>query len=295
MKPPVFEYFRPETLDEAVGLLDRYSGDAKVLAGGQSLIPLMNFRLARPEYVVDINAISDLEYIREEDGVITIGAMTRQCTIERSELLAGKCPLLVETTKLIGHSSIRHKGTIGGSIAHADPAAEYPAALVALDAAVKVVGSDGARIMPAGELFLTYCTTTLAPNEIITEIRVPIPATAGGWAFEELTRRHGDFAIVGVAALVQVEDGVCHEARIALAGVGPTPIRCNDAEAALEGNPLNDEALEHAGALASAAAQPEDDVHASASYKQAMVAVFVQRALRRARERAGRERDATQY
>lgn len=292
MKPSAFEYFRPTSIDEAVGLLERYDFEAKVVAGGQSLVPLMNFRLAAPAYLVDTNGISDLSYIRRTDGVIALGAMARQSEIEDSPVVAESCPLLHEATKLIGHRTVRNRGTIGGSIAHADPSAEYPTVLLALDGEVVVRGPAGERVIPARELFLTICTTTIAPNELLTEVRLPVLPAGTGSAFVELNRRHGDWAIVGAAAVLTVgKEGECSDARIAVAGVGGTPIRCSEAEDILEGRGLDETLFEEAAERAAAAVDPVDDLHATADYKRAMVKVFVGRALTLASERCRRMPD----
>lgn len=293
MKPRAFEYFRPRTQDEALELLERYAPEAKVLAGGQSLVPLMNFRLAQPRYLVDTNGITDLSYIREVDTGLAIGAMTRQAAIEDSPFVAARCPLLMEATRLIGHRTIRHLGTIGGALAHADPSAEYPAVLMALDGAVTVRGPRGERVIRAADFFISFCTTALASNELLTEVRLPSLSSGTGWAFTELSRRFGDYAIVGVAAVISVDrGGRCTDVRIALAGVAPTPIRCHDAEESLRGNVATEEVLKEVAAASAAAAAPERDVHASAAYRKAMAAVFVERALRTALRRARSTSDA---
>ncbi len=288
MKPAPFEYHRPRTRGEALELLARHAGEAKPLAGGQSLVPLMNFRLARPGRLVDLGAIGDLAYIREQDGALRIGAMTRQAEVEDSPLLATRSPLLVQASRWIGHRTIRNRGTVAGSLAHADPSAEYPAALVALDGVVVASGPAGERSVPARELFVSYCMTSLDPAELITEIRVPATAPRTGTAFVELSRRHGDFAIVGVAASVGRDAaGALRDVRIALAGVGPTPIRCTAAEQALEGRRSDTKLFAAAGAACAAAAEPSDDLHASADYRRAMVEVLVVRALGEALARVG--------
>src|SRR5207245_2576582 len=211
VKPPKFEYHAPKSLDEALEALGRYDGDAKVLAGGQSLMPLLNFRLARPAALVDLNRIASLAYIREQDGQVRFGAMTRQRTIEFSPVVAQRLPLLKEATRWVGHLPIRTRGTIGGSIAHADPSAEYPAVLAAR-------GGKGERVIRAADLFQTYLTTNLAPDEILTEVRLPAMPAGAGYALEEFARRHGDFAIVGIAAIVVREGQRCKRARLATAG-----------------------------------------------------------------------------
>ena len=197
MKPPRFDYHAPASIDDAVALLARYGGDAKVLAGGQSLMPMLNFRLARPAALVDVNRIAALAYVREDNGTVAFGAMTRQRTIEFSPVVARRLPLLLEATRWVGHLPIRSRGTIGGSIAHADPSAEYPAVLTALDGEVVAQGPRGRRTLKAEELFETYLTTRLAPDELLVEVRLPATPAGAGHAFEEFARRHGDFAIVG--------------------------------------------------------------------------------------------------
>ena len=293
MKPAAFGYFCPKTLEEALGLLERFNSEAKVLAGGQSLVPLMNFRLAQPRYLIDINRISDLSYIREENGSIAFGALVRHTTIEKSGLLTSKCPLLVEATRLIGNTAIRNRGTIGGSLAHADPSAEYPAVVLALDGEVRAMGPRGERVIPARDFFLTFCTTALAANELLTEVRLPVLPPGAGWAFEELTPRYGDYATVGVAAVISLDrQSRCEDVRIALAAVGPTPIRSSDAENRLKGEVPSPERIKVVSKKLADVAQPTGDTHASASYKQAMVAVLVERALRKAVTRVGRDQDA---
>ncbi|MHC4548075.1 MAG: FAD binding domain-containing protein [Planctomycetota bacterium] len=293
MKPAAFDYCRPGTLQEALECLARHDPDAKILAGGQSLVPLMNFRLASPAVLVDVNGIEDLAYIREHEGHLAIGALTRHAEIESSPLVAGKCPLLAEATRLIGHRTIRNRATLGGSLAHADPSAEYPTVLTALDGEVVACGPGGERTIPAGELFVTVCTSSLAPNEILTEVRVPMLPPGTGWAFAELSRRHGDYAMVGVATTLALDaEGRCRDIRIALAGVGDTPLRCPDAESFLEGRPVDEASVDEAAARCAAPAEPEDDLHASAAYKKAMVEVYVRRALVRARARCGGGDDA---
>ncbi|MGH7321581.1 MAG: FAD binding domain-containing protein, partial [Candidatus Rokuibacteriota bacterium] len=225
MKPATFDYHAPATTAEAVALLQRYSGEAKVLAGGQSLLPLLNLRLSRPAALIDLNRIGALAGIREEGGQIMLGAMTRQRAIERSSLVKSRVGLLAAATGLVGHLPIRTRGTIGGSLAHADPAAEYPAVVTALDGELVVTGPAGTRTVSPDAFFVTYLTTSLAPDEILSEVRLPIPPAGSGWAFEEFSQRHGDFAIVGIAGLLVGEDGRCHRARLAATGVGPTPVR----------------------------------------------------------------------
>lgn len=289
MKPSAFEYVRATSVADAIDALARHEFEAKILAGGQSLVPLMNFRLAAPTVLVDTNGVDGLSYIKRTNGTLAFGAMTRQGAIEDSPIVAESCPLLLEATKLVGHRTVRNRGTIGGSIAHADPSAEYPAVLLALDGDVVVEGASGQRVIPASELFLTVCTTTIAPNELLTEVRLPVLPAGTGSAFLELNRRHGDWAIVGAVAVVTVDArGICEEARIALAGVDATPVRCHAAESVLQGEHLTEQVLAEAARQCAGAVHPGDDLHATGDYKRAMVRVFVERALRLARDRCGR-------
>jgi carbon-monoxide dehydrogenase medium subunit len=286
MKPPRFEYHAPRSVDEAVGLLARYGGDAKVLAGGQSLMPLLNFRLARPAALVDVNRIGALAYVREDDGTLAFGAMTRQRTIEFSPVVARRLPLLGEATRWVGHLPIRSRGTIGGSIAHADPSAEYPAVLTALGGEVVVQGPRGRRTLTPDRLFETYLTTSLAPDELLVEVRLPASPAGAGYAFEEFARRHGDFAIIGIAALVVRDGDRCTGARLASAGAGPVPVRLRAAEAILEREGLSEAAIAAAAARAAELVDPDSDVHASAAYRRHLTRVLTGRALKRACERA---------
>ena len=286
MKPPRFEYHAPESIEQAVELLTRYGGDAKVLAGGQSLMPMLNFRLARPAALVDINRIRTLAYVREDDGTVALGAMTRQRTIEFSPVVAARLPLLLEATRWVGHLPIRSRGTIGGSIAHADPSAEYPAVLTALDGEVVAQGPRGRRTLAPSALFETYLTTRLAPDELLVEVRLPASPVGAGHAFEEFARRHGDFAIVGIAALVVRDGARCAIARLACAGAGPVPVRLRAAEEILERDGLGEAAVDAAAARAAELVEPDSDIHASADYRRHLTRVLTVRALRRAAERA---------
>ena len=287
MKPAKFDYHAPRTIDDALAALRRYDGEAKILAGGQSLVPLLNFRLSRPAALVDLNGIEELAGIREVDGQIRFGAMTRQRAIEFSPVVARRLPLLLEATKLVGHLPIRSRGTIGGSIAHADPSAEYPAVLTALDGEVVVRGAKGERVIKPNDLFATYLTTTLAADEILTEIRLPAMDARAGWAFEEFSRRHGDFAIVGIAAMVVGDGARCTAARLATAGAGPVPVRLRAAEEILEREGLGDAAIDAAARRASELVEPDSDLHASADYRRNLTRVLTERAVRRAITRLG--------
>jgi carbon-monoxide dehydrogenase medium subunit len=290
VKPAPFDYHAPASVDEAVGLLVRYGGDAKVLAGGQSLVPLLNFRLARPAALVDLNRIPELAYVRDHDGEVRFGAMTRQRTIEFSSVVARRLPLLREATGLVGHLPIRSRGTIGGSIAHADPSAEYPAVLAALDGTVVVRGPRGERVLRATELFRTHLTTSLDADEILTQVRLPAMPPASGYAFEEFARRQGDFAIVGIAAMVVRNGDRCTTARLATAGVGPVPVRLRAAEEILERDGFGEPAVTAAAARAAELVDPDSDLHATAAYRRHLTRVLTARALQRAIARAGAPR-----
>jgi CO/xanthine dehydrogenase FAD-binding subunit len=283
MKPAAFKYLDPVSTAEAVDLLERYGEDAKIIAGGQSLVPMMNFRLARPEVLIDINRIKGLDYIRREGDEIAIGALTRERDLQTSPLVQEHCPILAKAVSLIGHLPIRARGTIGGSLVHADPSAEIPTTICGLDAKMKVLGPSGERILEPEEFFLTYLTTSLEPSEILVEVRVPSLPEKTGWSFVELSRRSGDFAIVAVSSLLFMGDGGrCREARISLGGAAPTPIRAKDAEELLSGQVISEELIEKAGRESADTADTDSDYHASAEYRRDMVRVFVQRGLKEA-------------
>jgi CO/xanthine dehydrogenase FAD-binding subunit len=283
MKPSAFEYFTPFTVPEAVELLQRHGDEAKILAGGQSLVPMMNFRVARPKVLVDINRIKELDYIREEKDELVIGGLVRERTLEVSPLVQKKCPILAEAISYIGHLPIRTRGTIGGSLAHADPSAEIPVVICGLGGKMKVVGPSGERTLRADEFFLTYLTSALEPAEILAEVRIPTLPTNTGWSFMELSRRHGDFGIVVVASILFMENReLCRKASIALGGVAPTPIRAVEAENLLAGRRLTQELIAEAGVKAAQATDPESDYHASAGYRKDMARAFTRRSLREA-------------
>jgi len=282
VKPVSFDYHAPASLEAAVALLQRYGGEAKVLAGGQSLMPLLNFRLSRPAALVDLGRIPGLAYIEEGDGQVRLGAMTRQRTIEFSPVVARRLPLLGEATKWVGHLPIRTRGTIGGSIAHADPSAEYPAVLTALEGEVVASGPKGERVVKAKDLFLTYLTTSLESDEVLSEIRLPVMPVGAGFALEEFARRHGDFAIVAIAALVVRDAARCKQARLATAGAGPVPVRLRAAEEILERDGVTDAAIDAAARRAAELVSPDSDIHASADYRRHLTMVLTRRALKRA-------------
>lgn len=285
MKPAKFEYHAPGSVDEALGILNRYGGDARLLAGGQSLIPMMNFRVAAPAAIVDLNRIPALSYIGVDGNVVRIGAMTRQRMLEFSPVIRDKLPLLREAISWVGHLPTRSRGTIGGSLCHADPAAELPMALQALDGEVTARGPKGERTIKAGDLFTASLTTSLEPDEILTEIRFPVTPQGAGVAVEEFARRHGDFAITAIAAMV-VRDGTrCKTARLATAGVGPVPTRLRAAEAILEQRGLDAKAVADAAAAAAEAVDPMSDHNASADYRRHLTQVLTRRALEKAAAR----------
>lgn len=289
MKPAQFEYFDPGTLDEALGLLREHGDDAKILAGGQSLVPLMNFRLARPKVIVDVNKVPGLDYVREANGMIQIGAMTRQRTVENSALIKAQCSLLYDATYWVGHLAIRTRGTVGGTIAHADPAAEYPCVLAALEGEVVVTGQGGQKVVKPEDFFVTFLTTSLQPTEMVTEVRFPKVPPGAGWHFMEFSRRHGDFAIVGVAAVIQLDkQRKCTGARIALCGVGGSPFKARTAENMLKGTELTDKVIQAAAEKVGEEVEPEGDLHGSAEYRKHLAKVLTGRTLRKALEKAGK-------
>jgi aerobic carbon-monoxide dehydrogenase medium subunit len=288
VKPPPFDYLAPTSLEEAIEAMARHGDQAKLLAGGQSLVPLLAFRLAGPGVLVDLNRVGELDYLRDEaDGRLAIGAMTRHRTVQGLPGLRSRCAMLAEGVELIGHVAIRNRGTVGGSLAHADPAAEWPALALALDGECEVVGPRGSRTVPVDELFVTYFTTTLEPDEILKEVRLRLPAGRVGSTFVELTRRHGDFAIAGVGALLALgDDGSISDARLTLIGVKDQVVRARAAERALIGSKPDDGVLEEAVALVDGAIEPSDDLHGSAGYRRQVAKVLTRRALQEARMRA---------
>ncbi len=288
MKPPPFEYFAPDTLDEALELMAQHGYEAKALAGGQSLIPTMNFRLAQPGVLVDLNNIAELAYIRPtNEGGVSVGAMTRQRAVERSQLIAERAPLVHETMPFIAHPQIRNRGTFGGSIAHADPAAELPALAMALDAQLRLRSHSGERWVPASEFFVDLFATALEPEELLVEVTLPEMSPRTGYAFEEVSRRHGDYALVGVAATVTLDNNNrCEQARLVYFSVGNGPTEAHQAEAALQGQPLTAEAIAAAAEIAAGEdIDPPGDIHASAAYRRHLAKVLARRVLSRAAER----------
>lgn len=291
MKPGTFEYCAAGSVEEAIGLLCEHGEEAKVMAGGQSLVPMMNLRLAKPSVLVDINTVTSLGALRCDGGLV-IGAMVRYRVAERSTELRGATPILCHALTYVGHRAIRSRGTIGGSVAHSDPAAELPTVLTALDATVVARGARGERTVPAEEFFTGFLTTSLESDELVTEIRVSDPRTEWGWGFEEFSRRHGDFAVVGVAALMlSDEQNRVVDVRLVFSGVGATPVRAYEAEGMLRGTNAGTEAFREALATATRSLDPPDDLHGSAAYRRQLASVLGERALAVAWERSrGEER-----
>ena len=291
MKPAPFHYERPSEVDEATALLAEHGSEAKILAGGQSLMPLMNMRLARPAVVVDINRIKSLDYMRAENGHLVVGAAARARDVELWTDARERCPVMTESLRWVGHVEIRNRGTVCGSLAHADPVAELPLVAVALDADLVARSARGRRVIPAADFFVSYLTTTLADDELLTEVRLPTLRPEVGWRFVEFARRHGDFALVAVAALLEAEPGgPCARARLVLGGVDATPIRAEPAERALVGQPMTPESFAAAARAATAALDPPSDVQASGAYRRKVAAVLVERALAQAAERLAANR-----
>jgi CO/xanthine dehydrogenase FAD-binding subunit len=288
MKPPSFRYLAPRSVDEATEQLGQYGDEAKVLAGGQSLVPLMNLRLAAPGVLVDVNRIAELAYVRSWDGGVAIGALTRQHAAEHSEELRSRLPIVAEACHLIGHAPIRHRGTIGGNLAHADPASELPAVMLALGAELDLASRQGTRTVPADQFFADTLTTALRPDELLAEVRAPGLPPRTGAAFVEIARRHGDYALVGVAALITLDEaGRCQRARLALCGAGPTSFRAREVEQALVGEQPSGAALDEAAERAAAATDPPSDVHASAGFRRKLARVVTRQAIELATRRAG--------
>lgn len=279
MKPPKFLYHAPGTLLEAVALLAHYDGTARVLAGGQSLVPMMNFRLLAPTALVDIGRIESLAYIREDANTVAIGAMTRQRAVEQSAIVGTRLPLLREALRWVGHLPTRSRGTIGGSIAHADPSAELPMVLLALEAAVVAVGPNGERTITASDFFQSYFTTSLDAGEILTELRFPAMAAGAGYAVQEFARRQGDFAIVAVAAVVHHDGARCTKARLVATGVGPRPVRLRAAEEILERDGVAPAPIKAAAQRASELIDPTADANASVDFRRHLTNTLVERAL----------------
>jgi aerobic carbon-monoxide dehydrogenase medium subunit len=286
MKLPDFKYEAPATVAEAIALLAEYLDEASLLAGGQSLIPLLALRLAHPAVLVDINGLDELSGLSMTDGVVTVGALTREYMAEESETVAEALPLLASALPLIGHEAIRSRGTLGGSLAHADPAAELPAVARALDAEFVVRSQSGERVIPAAEWFEGYLTTARQPDEILVEVRFPVAEPGTGAAFQEISRRHGDFAMVGLATSLTLADDTITDARLAFSGVADVPVRAAEAESVLVGQQPSAELFAEAARAATAPLDPPADLHGSSDYRKKVAAVLVRRGLRAAADNA---------
>jgi len=288
MKPAPFEYDDPRSVDETIGLLASYGDECKVLAGGQSLVPLMNFRLARPGRLVDINGVESLAQIKVENGRLLLGAMVRHVQVERSNDIA-RWPLLHDAIVWVGHAQIRNRGTVGGSVVHADPAAELPCALAALDAKFHVLSKRGPRVLRWDQIFISEFTTSLAPDELLTAIEVPPQDPSTGVAFVEYARRHGDFALGGAAVSIALaRNGACSDIAISLLSAGPRPVRAEEAERRLKGSQVDEAAIKQASAAAVQGLHPTSDLHGSSEYRVKLLQVMTERALTKAAERASR-------
>jgi carbon-monoxide dehydrogenase medium subunit len=289
MIPGAFEYHAPSSLGEATALLARLGDDAKILSGGQSLIPLMKLRLAAPRHLVDINGLPGLAYVREEGGALRIGGLTREVDLDESELVRTRYPLLADTCRVIADPIVRNLATIGGNLAHGDPANDHPAAMLAFGAEIVAVGTGGERRIPVGSFFTGPLSTALKPDEIVVEVRVPSPKPRSGGAYVKMERKVGDFATAAVAVqLTLAADGTCEQVGIGLTNVGPVPIKAAQAEAALRGKRPDEATIKQAAQLAAEAARPEADLRGPVEYKKDLVRVLTGRALRRALERAQR-------
>jgi carbon-monoxide dehydrogenase medium subunit len=288
MKPAPFKYFAPSTIDEALAHLAEYGYDAKILAGGQSLIPTMNFRMAQPAVLIDLNNISELFYVKNESDGLRIGAMTRQREMERNTLVSQIAPLIKETVPFIAHPQIRSRGTVGGSIAHADPAAELPAVMIALNARFQLRNKNGERWVLADEFFQGMFTTALKPEEILAEISLPVLPQKSGWAFREVARRRGDFALVGAAAVVVLDNNKkCQQTRLVFLSVGDGPVVAHQAEQILVGQDGSDNMIDEAAEIAATKdIDPPGDIHASPGYRRHLAKVLTRQVLSKAFERA---------
>jgi CO/xanthine dehydrogenase FAD-binding subunit len=286
MKPAAFDYVAADSLEAALAVLSGAGGDGKVLAGGQSLMPMLNFRLARPSILVDINRIAGLAYVEATDATVKVGALTRHFALETSPVIKEHLPIVTAAMQHVAHVAIRNRGTIGGSLSHADPAAELPMMALLLDARIGIQSLRGRRVADAGEFFVTSLMTSLEEDEIVTDVEFPKLVPGTGWAFEEVARRAGDFALAAVGVTIGVRDGKCEHVRIGLMGVGETPLRADGAEALLRGQELSDTLLEDAAASIRSAIEPNTDLHASSDYRRHLAGVLAKKAVKDAWRRA---------
>ncbi len=287
MIPPPFDYHAPKTLPEAIALLGKLGEEAKILSGGQSLLPLLKLRFASPGHLVDIGRIPGLDYVKEEGGFLKIGALVRESALESNALITSRYPILTDTARVIADPIVRNLATVCGNLAHGDPANDHPATMLALGASVVLTGPSGTREVPVASFFTGIFTTALAPNEVLTEIRIPVPPAGSGGAYLKLERKVGDFATAGAAAFLVLSGGVIKSAGIGLTNLGPTPIKASAAEASLVGSKADDAAFGAAGKLAAAATSPNPDRRGQADYKKEMARVLTIRALQKAAQRAG--------
>jgi carbon-monoxide dehydrogenase medium subunit len=286
MIPAQFDYSSPTTLNEALALLKQYGDDAKILAGGHSLIPMMKLRFASPGHLVDINNIPGLSYVKEDGGYLKIGALTREVELDESDIVKSKYPIFKDATKLIADPQVRNMGTIGGNIAHGDAANDHPAVMIALRAEVVITGESGIRIVPIDEFFFGFYSTAVQQGEILTEIRIPVPGKGSGGAYHKLERKAGDYATAGVAVQLTLDKDVCSYIGIGLTNVGPTPIRASRSEAALKGQKISDDLIDQAAQFAAEDCSPSEDLRGDEEFKRAMVKALVKRMIHRALDRA---------
>lgn len=280
MKPAPFEYIRPRTISEALNFLQEYGDEAKIISGGQSLMPLLNMRLSTPNYLIDISRIEELRYLKEEEGKIVIGANVKQAAVERSGLVSEKCGLLHEAIKHVGHKQIRNRGTVVGSVAHGDPSAEIPCVLTALRGEIVIANADEERVVEPREFFITHLLTALEPHELVKEVRFPCLSPTSGYAFCELARRKGDFALVAVAAVLDLDDeGKISKAMVAVGGASPVPTVLEEVEEHLLGQAPSEQLFQTVAKGVAEFIEPESDVHGSAEYRRQLAVVLTKRAL----------------
>jgi len=286
MIPAAFDYSSPSTLSEALALLKQHGDDAKILAGGHSLIPMMKLRFASPAHLIDINNVPGLSYIKEDGGFLKIGALTREVMLEESDLIRSKFPIFTDASKLIADPQVRNMGTIGGNIAHGDAANDHPALMLALRAEVVITGGSGSRTVPIDEFFFGFYSTAVKAGEILTEIKIPMPPKGSGSAYHKLERKVGDYATAGVAVYIVLDKGTCTQVGIGLTNVNATPLRASRSEGVLKGNKITDALIEQAAQSAAEDCNPSADLRGDVEYKRAMVKVLVKRMIRKAIDRA---------